>query len=189
MVMAGQAKPGPGQWVLLSYRLPREPSTPRIAVWRKLERLGVARLGDGLVALPADARTREHLDWLADEITEAGGSAAIWLARPATTAAERDLAAAMAADRASEYTKVIDEARVGNRLEPAARGALVRRLRGELRRIGRRDYFPPIERDHARAAVQALTDTAPVEATGTDAALAEAALTAQDRPADREEQS
>src|SRR6266540_843167 len=42
---------GPGQWVLLSYRLPREPSTPRIGVWRKLERLGVTRLGDGLVAL------------------------------------------------------------------------------------------------------------------------------------------
>ena len=38
-----------GRWVLLSYRIPREPSQPQIAVWRKLERLGVARLGDGLV--------------------------------------------------------------------------------------------------------------------------------------------
>jgi hypothetical protein len=46
-----------GRWVLLAYRLPREPSNPRVGVWRKLERLGVARLGDGLVALPADART------------------------------------------------------------------------------------------------------------------------------------
>jgi hypothetical protein len=48
----------PGQWVLLSYRLPREPSTPRITIWRKLKRLGVAQISDGLVALPADARTR-----------------------------------------------------------------------------------------------------------------------------------
>ena len=38
-------------WVLLAYRLPRVPSTPRSAVWRKLKRLGVAQLGDGLVAL------------------------------------------------------------------------------------------------------------------------------------------
>src|SRR5258708_1839751 len=30
------------QWVFLAYRLPREPSTPRIAVWRKLRRLGIA---------------------------------------------------------------------------------------------------------------------------------------------------
>jgi hypothetical protein len=55
-----------GSWVLLAYRLPREPSNPRVAVWRKLERLGVARLGDGLVALRADARTREHLEGLAE---------------------------------------------------------------------------------------------------------------------------
>lgn len=151
----------PGQWVLLSYRIPREPSTPRITAWRKLERLGVARLGDGLVALPADARTREHLDWLAEEITEAGGTATIWLAQPASAKAERDLAAAMAADRATEYAKVIDEARTGDRLTPAARAALLRRLRSELRRIGRRDYFPPPERDHARAAVEALTNTEP----------------------------
>ena len=43
------------EWLLLAYRMPREPSTPRIAVWRKLGGLGVAKLGDGLVALPADA--------------------------------------------------------------------------------------------------------------------------------------
>ena len=71
-----------GSWVLLAYRLPREPSNPRVAVWRKLERLGVARLGDGLVALPADARTREQLDWLAEEILEASGVATVWLASP-----------------------------------------------------------------------------------------------------------
>ena len=27
-------------WVLLAYRLPREPSTPRSALWRKLHLLG-----------------------------------------------------------------------------------------------------------------------------------------------------
>ena len=44
-----------------------------VTVWRKLKRLGVARLGDGLVALPGDARTREQLDWIAEEIIDAGG--------------------------------------------------------------------------------------------------------------------
>ncbi|MFL6141175.1 MAG: hypothetical protein ACJ72N_04780 [Labedaea sp.] len=52
----------PGSWVLLSYRIPREPSTPRITIWRKLKRLGVAQISDGLIALPAGARTREHLE-------------------------------------------------------------------------------------------------------------------------------
>jgi hypothetical protein len=143
----------PGEWVLLSYRVPREPSRPRIAIWRKMERLGVARLGDGLVALPADARTREQLEWLADEVVEAGGSATVWLARPATLAQEREIAEGMRAARVSEYQAVIDEAENS----PAEDGLRVaRRLREQLRRIGRRDYFPPLERDAARTTVEAL---------------------------------
>ena len=97
---------GPGLWVLLCYRVPREPSAPRIAIWRKLKRLGVGQLGDGLVALPADARAREHLEWVAEEVAEAGGSAGVWLARPATLAQDRELAAAMAAARSDEYATV-----------------------------------------------------------------------------------
>ena len=150
---------GPGSWVLLSYRLPREPSTARVTVWRKLKRLGVAQISDGLVALPADARTREHLDWIADEITEAGGSAAIWLAQPGSLATERALATEMTHARTAEYLKVIAEATAAD-LDPALRLALARRLRAELRRIRRRDYFPPAERDRATAAVEALAHPA-----------------------------
>ncbi|UXY30233.1 Chromate resistance protein ChrB [Streptomyces sp. HUAS TT20] len=146
----------PGEWVLLSYRMPREPSTPRIKIWRKLKRLGVAQLSDGLVTLPADARTREQLEWIADEAIEAGGSASIWLARPATHAQERELATAMATARAAEYQAVIDQATQAAGAANAA--SVVRRLRAELRRIGRRDFFPPLERDRAHAAVRALAD-------------------------------
>jgi hypothetical protein len=147
---------GPGLWVLLCYRVPREPSAPRIAIWRKLKRLGVAQLGDGLVALPADARTREQLEWVAEDVTEAGGSAGAWLARPATLAQERELATAMAAARAAEYAAVAAEAAAARNAGDAARAAALRRLRAELRRITRRDYFPPAVREQARAAVEAL---------------------------------
>jgi uncharacterized protein YdbL (DUF1318 family) len=170
---AGQ---GAGKWVLLAYRLPREPSTPRIGVWRKLERLGVARLGDGLVALPADARTREQLDWLAEEIIGAGGTATVWLATPGSAAQERAIAQAMHAARAAEYRAVIAQARVAADATVAERARAARRLRGELRRIARRDFFPPAEREAARAAVQALA-TEPVPA-GSD----RTAETVEERP-------
>jgi hypothetical protein len=150
-------------WVLLAYRLPREPSNPRVGVWRKLERLGVARLGDGLVALPADARTREQLDWLAEEIVEAGGTSTVWLATPGSAAQERGIAEAMRAARAAEYGAVTEQARAAAGATGAAeRTRTLRRLRGELRRIARRDFFPPAEREAARAAVDALgADAAP----------------------------
>ena len=146
-----------GEWVLLVYRLPREPSRPRIAVWRKLERLGVARLGDGLVALPADARTREHVDWIAEEITEAGGTATIWISVPGSVAQEREIAAAMQAARAAEYQAIIAQTVAAAGSAERDRTRLLRSLRAELRRVGRRDYFPPAERDRARFAVEALS--------------------------------
>jgi hypothetical protein len=162
----GSARPGsPGSWVLLAYRLPREPSNPRVGVWRKLERLGVARLGDGLVALPADARTREQIDWLAEEILEAGGVATVWLANPGSAAQERAIAETMRAARAAEYRAMTEQAREAAGAGAAERMRVVRRLRGELRRIARRDFFPPAERDAARAAVDALAaDAAAVDA-------------------------
>jgi hypothetical protein len=140
--------------VLLSYRMPREPSTPRIAVWRKLKRLGVAQLGDGLVTLPADARTREQLEWVAEDVEQAGGSAMMWTARPDVAQQERRLAAEMAAARADEYRALSGQAVAGTSTGDA--GALLKRLRSELRRIERRDFFPPPERDVARAAVAEL---------------------------------
>jgi len=145
---------------MLLYRIPREPSTPRITVWRRLKRLSVAQLGDGLVALPADARTREQLEWIADEIIEAGGEASIWLARPAAAAQERDLAARMATARAEEYAAVTAEATAAATASSREQRRTADRLRAQLRRIGRRDYFPPPERDVAQAAVRALLDRA-----------------------------
>jgi hypothetical protein len=156
--------------VLLSYRVPREPSAPRIAVWRKLKRLGVAQLSDGLVGLPADARTREHLEWIAQEVREAGGQAGVWLAEPTDPAQERDLAAEMATARAAEYTAVRLEAEQAAALPAAQRRRTGERLRAELGRITRRDFFPPPERDPAQRAVRALLDEA---ATTTEAAETE----------------
>jgi hypothetical protein len=145
-----------GEWVLLSYRLPREPSTPRITLWRKLKKLGVAQLADGVVALPADSRTREQLEWLAEEVVESGGQAGVWLARPSTASQERELAIQMAYARAAEYSELESAAAAASLLSTSARAAALRRLRAQLRQITRRDFFPPPERDRALAALRSL---------------------------------
>lgn len=147
------------RWVLLAYRLPREPSTPRITVWRQLRRLGVGQVADGVVTLPLDARTREQLEWLADEVIGNGGEATVWLAEPGSAAQERAIAAEMAAMIAGEYGRVLDQAAATAGEPEPVRRRTVARLRRELRRIRSRDYFPGPIADRARAAVEALGDS------------------------------
>ena len=143
-------------WVLLAYRLPREPSTPRSALWRKLRRLGAAQVVDGLAALPLDARNREQLEWLAEEVVEARGEATIWLGELTSVGQERELVARMTATIADEYEVVIANAAEARVEARGQRRRTLARLRRELRRIRARDYFPPPQAEAARRAVEEL---------------------------------
>jgi hypothetical protein len=141
---------------MLAYKLPREPSTPRLAVWRKLKRLGVAQLLDGLVALPLDSRNREQLEWVAEEVGDAGGVASIWIGEPASGAQERELAGRLQETIGEQYQAVLAEASRAAREGGGQHRRTLARLRRELDRIRRRDYFPPPEREQAEQAVEAL---------------------------------
>jgi polyhydroxyalkanoate synthesis regulator phasin len=144
------------RWVSLAYRLPREPSTPRIALWRALRRLGAVQVVDGLAALPLDARNRERLEWLADDVVEAGGEATIWIGELASAAQERQLAETMAEAIATEYRALIADAAAVRKQPLGARRRTLGRLRRELHRIRARDYFPPAEREQAEQVVEEL---------------------------------
>lgn len=65
-------------WVLLVYKIPREPTSSRATVWRKLKRLGAVLLHDAVWVLPATAWTREQFQWLTVDIGELGGEAYLW---------------------------------------------------------------------------------------------------------------
>jgi hypothetical protein len=142
-------------WVLLAYRIPREPSTARVAIWRKLKQLGVVQIGDGLVGLPATPRTQESLEWIAEDIVSHAGEATIWLSRPGTRAQGRALAALLSEERAVEYQAIAADARSAIEDEPSAPRTLAR-LRRELRRVGERDHFSPPARTEAIKAVDQL---------------------------------
>lgn len=154
-------------WVMLAYRMPREPSTPRIAVWRRLRRLGVAQPLDGLVLLPDEPRTREGLEWVAERVTEAGGQATLWTARNLSAAEEDATVAMMNAAISAEYADLAREARVApeapstaaedgapsSRTDPGRRGEQLTRA---LEQVRSRDYFGVAGRAEAERAVLTL---------------------------------
>lgn len=143
------------QWVLLNYRLPREPSTPRIAVWRKLKALGVAQLGDGLVTLPHTPETQEQLEWVANQILESSGEAITWIARPSSRRDSKALKKQMQAERTGEYAALSEEI---ENTGSADRRTLAR-WRRQYRQIEKKDHFAADGRDGARLAIDAVATT------------------------------
>lgn len=96
-------------WVLLHYKIPREPTAPRVAVWRKLKRLGAVLRHDAVWILPATASTRENFQWLAAEIAEGGGEATIWEAHLADAAEDAALVQEFLGPLNAEYEAILKE--------------------------------------------------------------------------------
>ncbi len=148
------------RWLVLIYRLPREPSKPRVAAWRKLKTLGAVYLQDGVAALPEDAVTREQLEWLQLNVREAGGEATLWEARPDTLAEERRLVAAFHSSREEAYRAIAEKAgRMRRKAEMGGVGEALpkelAKLEKEFRAERRRDYFRSPSRKEAAAALKA----------------------------------
>jgi hypothetical protein len=151
------------RWVLLSSRVPREPSRLRLTTWRRLRRLGAVLLHDAVWVLPADERTRESFEWLADEIVEQGGTAYLWEAESLAPAQDQELVARFRSEADDRY-RVIAKA-AGDALRAATRLSLrgsthltqpLRRLRvleRALRLERRRDWFRAPAWSEAEAAV------------------------------------
>ncbi len=145
------------RWVLLAFRMPREPSTPRIAVWRKLRRLGVAQIVDGLVAVPGSATNVEQMGWVVNDILDADGEAQLWTAQLNSAKQERELVGRLNREVAEAYRDLIEAiegAATGS--EPVGRRQLDRFSR-ELRDIVRRDHLAASGRDRAERALARLT--------------------------------
>lgn len=58
------------KWLLLTYKVPPDPSAKRVYIWRKLKRFGALLYQDSCWILPSSPRTHEQLQWLAAEIIE-----------------------------------------------------------------------------------------------------------------------
>lgn len=153
------------RWVLLSSRVPREPSRLRLAVWRRLRRLGALLLHDAVWVLPADVKTREAFEWLADEIVEQGGSALLWEAESLDRNQDRELVRRFRDEAGLRYQALADSAeaigRAATRRRPAGSRLLTqaRRQLGGLERAirleRRRDYFRSPIQARAEATVTA----------------------------------
>jgi DNA-binding transcriptional regulator PaaX len=67
----------PMPWQIITYRLPKEPSRHRVAVWRELRRLGAVSLQQGTWALPSGEGFDDGFRQVVQTIDAAGGQPVI----------------------------------------------------------------------------------------------------------------
>ncbi|WP_200071804.1 MULTISPECIES: Chromate resistance protein ChrB [unclassified Saccharopolyspora] len=101
-----QAAPG---WLMLVYRVPREPTRLRASVWRRLKSIGAVYLQNSAAVLPESSSHERSLRSLRKDIGEMGGTAQ--LMRCDVLAGAAEVTAIYNAARDEEYEEIIDRCR------------------------------------------------------------------------------
>ncbi len=138
------------QWIIFSASLPsKTSSSPRVALWRRLQRLGAVAPVGGVYVLPAQEATLEAYQWLAQEIRQAQGEAVVMHVERFEGLSDAQVIAIFQAARREDYAKLEPQVQTLETAIAAARlpdehGDLreslekLRRRHAEIQRI---DYF------------------------------------------------
>lgn len=97
----------PGSWLLLTYKVPAEPSKRRVALWRRLKGMGAVYLQNGVCVLPKTDDHVRRLKIIENDIAEMAGEAVILETVALDRAQEEKVVARFKADRDEEYREFL----------------------------------------------------------------------------------
>jgi hypothetical protein len=97
------------RWFLLTYRLPADRSSARVAVWREVRRSGALQLQQSVIAFPDAEPFARAVARIRAAVDEVGGSAVALRAEPLDGADDARLQTAWNQARAEEYGELISE--------------------------------------------------------------------------------
>lgn len=155
-------------WRLLIYRLPTQPSRPRVAIWRELRRLGALPLQQSVVIVPELEPFASAISAIATRITHEGGTSHAFRLADLSAEQHLQLVNEWNALRNHEYAEIIEECETRFRKEiefEIFRNNLtgseaeeievdLEKIRAWLTRVTERDVFSATRRANAEAAVQ-----------------------------------
>jgi hypothetical protein len=130
------------KWLVFSSTLPSKArSSPRVALWRRLRRLGAISPTGGLHVLPAREECLEAFQWLAEEVRHAKGDALVMQVEQFDGLSDAELMERFRQARAEDYAALDAQAA---ELETHLRAELTREERSRLREMLER-----VRRQHA----------------------------------------
>jgi hypothetical protein len=132
-------------WLVFSYSLPsKTQSSSRVALWRRLRRLGAITITGGIHVLPAREEDLEAFHWLAEEVQQAKGEAVVMRVEQFEGLTDADLIERFRRARANDYAALEAQA-----------SALEERPRAQLKpeeRTRKRERLERLRRQHAEVA-------------------------------------
>lgn len=96
-------------WHLFVYRLPKQSSSMRVAVWRELRRIGALPLQQAVVVLPEAGGLSEKLDAIAERVRSQGGVVYRFPLAELDEADRDRLEGEWNALRTQEYEEIVEE--------------------------------------------------------------------------------
>jgi hypothetical protein len=94
-------------WLLLTYKVPPEPATKRIALWRRLKGMGAIYLQNGVCLLPKTDDHVRRLKMLENDVSGMGGESVILETVALDRAQEEKVVARFKADRDEQYREFL----------------------------------------------------------------------------------
>lgn len=96
-------------WLLLTYKVPAEPATRRVALWRRLKGLGAVYLQSGVCLLPKTDEHVRRLKMLENDINEMKGESVILETVALDRSQQEKVLARFKGDRDEQYREFLDK--------------------------------------------------------------------------------
>src|SRR5438270_10760895 len=129
----------PSSWLLLLFSLPTNRKTERVAVWRRLKKMGAVQLKTSTYLLPDEPAQYEEFQWLAQQIRDYGGDSTLVRAQEIEGLATEKVVAIFNDARGEDYGELrkLLQACVGRRKKTEAEtgAAALERLTVQFREI------------------------------------------------------
>ncbi len=132
-------------WVLLLYAMPKGRNSLRVSLWRKLKRTGAVTLNTSASLLPDTSANFEKFQWLAQQLTDGGGTGTLIRTRQIEGMSRAQLVALFNGARAEDYDGIVRDLtallRAKRKQDRESFDAGLQRLRGRYTEVQEIDFF------------------------------------------------
>ena len=146
------------EWLLLLAALPAKRASERVTLWRELRRSGALPIQTSASLLPDRPEHRERLQWLAQQVRDAGGDALVLRVSEIEGLGPRQVVQLFNKARAADYDSLLPAiARCLKRNQRRVTGTYrqeIAKLRRQFEEIRRVDFFDSLRGREAQVLLQ-----------------------------------